>query len=105
MAGGISLFCWSYVGGGFGGLGWCSIRIWGGGYCMVLDDYFLLGHDVAAVLVEAAGDFYGADYGVAAGSAFAGMFDDAIQGVADMGAAEVPEAAGVGMAVEGGEAG
>ena len=71
---------------------------------MVLDDYFLLGHDVAAVLVEAAGDFYGADYGVAAGLAVAGVFDDAIEGAADMGAAEVPEAAGVGVAVESGEA-
>ena len=57
---------------------------------MVLDDYFLLGLYVAAFFVEAAGDFYGADYGVAAGLAVAGMFDDAIQGAADMGAAEVP---------------
>ena len=57
---------------------------------MVLDDYFLLGLYVAAFFVEAAGDFYGADYGVAARFAVAGMFDDAIQGAADMGAAEVP---------------
>ncbi len=99
------MFCWSYVGGGFGGLNWFSIRIWGRGYGVVLCDCFLFGFCVAAFLVEAAGDFYGAEYGMAGGSAFAGVFDDAIQGAADVGAAEVPEAAGVGVAVEGGEAG
>ena len=68
---------------------------------MVLDDYFLVGFYVAVVLIEAAGDFYGAEYGVAAWFTFAGLFDEAIQSAADIGAAKVPEAAGVGVAVEG----
>ena len=71
---------------------------------MVLDDYLLVGFYVAVVLIEADGNFYGAEYGVAAWSAFGGLFDDAIQSAADFGAAKVPEAAGVGMAVEGGDA-
>ena len=45
---------------------------------MVLDDYSLVGFYVAVVFVEAAGNFYGAEYGVAAGFAVAGLFDDAI---------------------------
>lgn len=71
---------------------------------MVLDDYSFVGFYVAVVLVEAAGDFYCAEYGVAAGIAVAGTFDEAIEGAADFDAAEIPEAAGVGMAVESGEA-
>jgi TPP-dependent pyruvate/acetoin dehydrogenase alpha subunit len=71
----------------------------------VLDDYPLDGFDVAVVLIEAAGDFYGADYGAAAGLAVARMFDEAIEGAAEFVATEIPEAAGVGMAIEGREIG
>jgi len=70
----------------------------------VLDDYFLVRFHVAVFLIEAAGHFYGAEYGVAAGLAVAGLFDEAIEGAPDFDAAEIPEAAGVGVTVEGGEA-
>jgi hypothetical protein len=80
------------------------IRIWFGGYGVMFDDYSLVRFYVAVVLIEAAGHFYGAEYGVAAGIAVAGSFDEAIEGAADFDAAQAPEAAGVGMAVESGEA-
>jgi len=70
---------------------------------VVLDDYFLLRFYVVVFLIEAAGHFYGADYGVAAGLAFAGLFDEAIEGAPDFDATQIPEAAGVGVTVEGGE--
>ena len=57
---------------------------------MVLDDYLFVGFYVAVVLIEAAGHFYGSEYGVAAGIAVAGTFDEAIEGAADFDAAEVP---------------
>ena len=71
----------------------------------MLDDRSFGGLDVGTVLIEAAGDFDGAENGVGVGLGFAGFFDDAIEGEADVAAALVPEAAGVGVTVEGGEAG
>jgi hypothetical protein len=70
----------------------------------VLDDYSLVRFYVAVVLIEAAGHFYGTEHGVAAGVAVAGTFDEAIEGAPDFDAAEIPEAAGVGVAVESGQA-
>jgi hypothetical protein len=81
-----------------------SIRNWFLVDDAMFDDYSLVGFYIAIILIEAAGDFYGAEYGVAAGLAVAGLFDEAIQGAADFDAAEVEEAAGVGMTVEGRQA-
>ena len=71
----------------------------------MLNDHLFGGLDVGAVVGEAAGDLYGADYGVGVGLGLSGFFDDAVEGEADFGAAAEPEAGGVGMAIEGGEAG
>ena len=71
----------------------------------VLDEHLFGGLGVGAVVGEAAGDLYGADYGVGVGPGLSGFFDDAVEGEADFGASAEPEAGGVGVAIEGGEAG
>jgi hypothetical protein len=67
-----------------------SIRNWFLVDDAMFDDYSFVGSYVAVVFIEVAGHFYGAEYGVAAGLAVAGKFDEAIEGAADFDTAEVP---------------
>jgi hypothetical protein len=72
---------------------------------VVFDDQASGGYDVGAVIAEAGAYFYGADDVTGVGIGIAGFFDDAVEGGADGLAAASPEADGVDVSVEAGEAG
>ena len=70
---------------------WLSIRIWGGGYRVVLDDYLLVEARRSGRLGRSGRRFLWRGLRRCRWDLqFAGAFDDAIEGAADMGAAEVP---------------
>ena len=81
------------------------IRIEGALDIVVFDDQAFGGYDVGAVIAEAGVNFDGTDDVADTGVGIAGSFDDAVEGGADGLAAASPEADGVDVAVEAGEAG
>jgi hypothetical protein len=82
-----------------------AIRCWLAFGSAIFVDYSSRRLSVDSVLAEAARHFDGAEYGVAAELGCVSFFDDAIEGRADCVAAALPEADGVGVAIEGGDAG